>query len=236
MDIIRFDEIGSTNDYLMEYCKNNQFNNGLCVTSKVQTKGKGRNNRQWSSNEDGLYLSVVYDNDTALFPFITCLCVIGALKELGFTALAKWPNDIIVDKKKVCGILCESVFIGSKRRFTVSGMGINVNNTVMPEEIKHKASSLYLLGGKAVDKELLMENILNEFKLWTKVTGADIIKRYKEHCLSLNKDVFIVEKNQVAFANDVNPDGSLKVTYKDGKSENIIYGDVSVRGLGGYVD
>lgn len=159
--IIYFDETESTNDVLKDMIKEG-IESGTTVSAKRQTKGRGQYNRVWFSAEDALAFSIalkftsVPDN----FTVKAGECVKNSIIELcGFTPdnlRIKLPNDILINDKKVCGILTEAQTCGDTV-WIVCGIGINVNTKEIPIEVRDIATSVYLETGQELDlKELML--------------------------------------------------------------------------------
>ena len=231
--IINLDTVDSTNDYLYAIGKTGNFDNGLTVMANTQTKGKGRLKRSWTSKGEGLYASTIRKEDKPLFPLILAVAINKALKTFDIDTQIKWPNDIILNKKKLCGVLCESSFKGMTRSFTVCGFGINVNNSCFDEDIKQKATSLFIETGKTFDKSEILNAILCEMENTVKLSDSELINEFKKNCITLNRLVTIVDENLLVYATDVTITGALVVEDDKGNTREINYGDVSVRGING---
>ena len=148
--IERFDEIASTNDYLKE--KRAEGIDRIAI-AKAQTGGRGTKGRSFSSNVGGLYLSALrfYENLSAKDGFKimagAAVAVCKTLKNAGVEPCVKWPNDVHVNGKKICGILIENTLSGDKISSSIVGVGINVSNP-LPEELKEIATTLNMETGK----------------------------------------------------------------------------------------
>ncbi len=161
---ICLEEIGSTNDYVKD--RRSEKRN-ITVTAKRQTGGRGTKGRSFSSEEGGVYLSQLkfYENLPAKNAFTIMLtaavAVCETLRFYGLTSLVKWPNDIHVNRKKICGILIENTFSGDKISSSVVGIGLNVNNP-LPDELLNIATTMSKEGGKAYSVEEVTERLLGE--------------------------------------------------------------------------
>ncbi len=162
-EIIRLDEVGSTNDYAKE--KRREGKN-MTVIAKRQTSGRGTRGRSFSSESGGAYLSKLtfYENFPAkrAFAIMTgaAVAVCETLKGYGFDPKIKWPNDIYLGDKKVCGILIENTFSGAQVSSSVVGVGLNVCNP-LPEELKEIATSLTLASGKEYSVDEVTERLIS---------------------------------------------------------------------------
>ncbi|AEH50969.1 biotin--[acetyl-CoA-carboxylase] ligase [Pseudothermotoga thermarum] len=163
--------IGSTNDFLKENF--DKFPSGTVVVAEVQTKGRGRNNRTWVSPEGGLWFSILFKPKKKVKPtFFTkaaCVAINKALNQIGVENKIKWPNDIYVKAKKLCGILTETIFEGQHPKVIICGIGINVNNQI-PEELSDKAVSLSQITGRPHDLKKLLKLLLTKINY--------IVKKY----------------------------------------------------------
>ncbi len=236
---IHLECVNSTNDYIKTNCLS--YPEGTVVTADTQTSGKGRLGRIWESGDSGsLYMSVLLKPDvkSVFLPLITLMCglaVCNALKELGIpNCKIKWPNDIVCDNKKLCGILCESTITNGKIHI-ISGIGINLNNAEFPPAIAEKACSLYSVTGKTFDKSKVMSSVLSHLQILYdeyKKCPTFFLDEYKEHCISLNRQVSFNknDRNITAIATDIDNTGSL-ICLLNGKSYAVSSGEVTVQGI-----
>lgn len=237
------DSVDSTNEEIKRRARQGE-KQGLTVVSDEQTLGKGRLGRVWKSPKGtSIYESILLRPELApsQVPCITlvaglALCnTVNSIADLG--AKIKWPNDIIVGRKKLCGILTEMTIEDNAVSFAVVGMGINVNNRSFPDEIKEKATSLYLEKGRAFDRcELVarlaesFEQVYNEFI----ISGFESLKdSYASLCATIGRRVSTSRagKEICGTGSDIAPDGGLIVLTDDGKSEYISTGEVAVQGI-----
>lgn len=226
---------------------------GTLIIAERQTAGKGRRGRQWESEpETGIYMSLVLRpviNPVHVpgITLVTALAVVKAIKETcGANALIKWPNDIVLGGKKICGILAEMSSEMNFVNYVVTGIGINANNSQFPKEIEETATSLYLQTGKKTDRAQLAACIINYFgRYYSKFKESKDLMPFIDEYTSLlaNKDREVKifygmeedsEKTETGMARGINKDGALIVDTKNG-TEYIMSGEVSVRGLYGYV-
>ena len=157
-----FETLSSTNLYLKE--NYNSLYDLTLVYTNHQTEGRGRLGRTWVDNDDLLFSILIKNNLTnpTDYTFLIALTVLNVLKQLGLKPLIKWPNDLIVNKKKISGILLESIST-DKIEALIIGVGINVNTTMFPKELFFKATSLKKELKKDIDKEELLNMIIDEF-------------------------------------------------------------------------
>lgn len=162
--VITFDELDSTNKYIK--LNKNKLHSGTVIVAKHQTAGYGRLNRIWHDNvKDSLtfsvYLSMLVREDVALLTQLVAASVYNVLDKLGINTSIKWPNDIIVGHKKICGILVETIIENDVLHIMI-GVGINVNTCIFKNEISDKATSIILETGIMYKVEEILNSILVE--------------------------------------------------------------------------
>jgi BirA family biotin operon repressor/biotin-[acetyl-CoA-carboxylase] ligase len=243
--IIRLSEVESTNDFLKEKGMNGVLS-GTIVLTDIQTKGKGRLGRDWSSmNTDGIWMSMLLrpDNKINSIANITLLFAVSIVETLNevcdIQCSIKWPNDIILEGKKVCGILSESNFIGNSCNFVVIGMGINVNQDSFQEDLSNIAISLKNHSGIVYDKDEIINKLIeNSDRMYIdyKMGNMNLIQKYRKYSITIGREIKIIshqgEKKCIAY--DINEQGNLIVKNVDGSMEEVISGEVSVRGICNY--
>lgn len=244
-NIIHFQTIDSTNDYAKKIA--NEEEEGTVIISEEQIKGKGRLGRQWySKSHEGIWMSVILKPDIMPYkaPFITLIAgasIVKALNDLGVKTSIKWPNDIILNNKKISGILTELSAEIERVNHIVLGMGINVKTMEFSQEICDIATSLYKEDYK-VSRVDIVRNILNEFeKLYIDYVNnnskEETLKICRQYSAIIGKDIYILngeDKEQVKCI-DINEDGNLIVEKQDRTLREIMSGEVSIRGIKGYV-
>ncbi|WP_010681126.1 biotin--[acetyl-CoA-carboxylase] ligase [Acetivibrio cellulolyticus] len=254
-NIAHFGKIDSTNNYAkkiaLEGCEE-----GTLVVADFQTSGRGRLGREWnSSDKKGVWMSLVLRPDipfeeVQIITLAASIAVVRALKEVAqIEAGIKWPNDIIINGKKVCGILVEMNMEIDRINFLVLGIGLNVNQKVndFPDELKDKATSLRICMEETLDNQKLLKRseliraILLKFEeIYDKVnSGAfeEIISEWKKYSVTLGKEVSMTYKDKqcIGIAEGITRDGKLIVKCEDGTVKEVLSGEVWVRGLLGYV-
>ena len=154
----------------------------------------------------------------------------------------QWPNDVVANGKKLCGILTESSTDLEYINYAVVGIGINVNQTSFPEDIADKASSLLLELGHSVNRGQVLGEFLNQFEKYYEIFEktedmSGLIEAYNEKLVNCGREVKIIEKDRerILKALGIDNDGGLVVENSEGERESIISGEVSVRGIYGYV-
>ena len=170
------------------------------------------------------------------------LSVAQAVRELDIEVSIKWPNDVVVSRKKICGILTEMGLENGKIREVIIGDGVNVNLEEFPDELKDKATSLYLETGKKYDRNrligLIMEKFERNYEKFTETCDlSPLIDDYNVMLANRNQPVRILDKINPyeGIAIGIDREGELLVKVADGEIRKVCSGEVSVRGLYSYV-
>lgn len=213
--------------------------NGAVVVADLQTQGRGRLGRAWSSPRGtGLWLSLVLRPRLApeRAPQISLTTAVGAceaLKELGYQAGVKWPNDIYIGGRKICGMLTEMHGSMESVEWVVVGIGINCLNKELPAEIQDVATSLAIAEpDKPVLRAQVAAVLLNQLEKFYNILYeqgfAEIRRRWLENNITLGKRVKISTLNETFFgeALDMQEDGSLLVKRESGQDFTLVTGDV----------
>lgn len=244
---IYYDTVDSTNIQCKKQC-NDKAIEGITIVSEEQSDGRGRLGRQWESPKStGIWTTIgltprVLPEMASKITIIAAAAVYKALKELNIDCGIKWPNDIVINGKKICGILTEMNTKENEINYVVVGIGINVNMDCFPEELKEKATSLKKELGYKVDRAKLLGNVLNYFEKYYdlfKDTGdiSLVNEVCKQGSVIIDKDVRLIMGNEVKLGRvlDIDEDGQLIVRYEDNSIHKVFSGEVSVRGLYGYL-
>ena len=249
-----YDEIASTNDTLKQL----SFEGvpaGTVVIADYQSKGKGRRGRSFDSpHGTGIYFSylmrpAIAPADASQITAWTAVAIRRAIsRACGIDPKIKWVNDLVVDSKKVTGILTEMTMESESGMIDsiVIGIGINVNQVEsdFPEDIRNIAGSLRMKKGEMISRAPIVAEMVKEMdKLSDSIpcSASEYLNEYRDACLTLGKEVIVVkvhdsgEKPRHGTAVNINPDFSLKVRFEDGHEEDLSSGEVSVRGLYGYI-
>ncbi len=247
-NIIYYDTLDSTNNKARDMAIEGA-EEGLVVIAEEQTKGRGRLGRVWTTpklSSAAFSIAVrpsIKPEDASGLTLIMGDAVCRAIRKVtGLNAKIKWPNDIIVNGKKVCGILTEMNAEIERINYIVLGVGININVDKFPEDIKHIATSLNLELGKLVSRKEIVAEVFNEFEMLYddfKENGLkNIMDEFKSFSVTLGKKVRVISINEEfeGEAIDITDDGLLVVKLEDGSTRNVISGDVSVRGISGYAE
>lgn len=222
--------------------------NGTVVVTECQTAGRGRRGKTWVSPTGNCYFSIllrpeVLVDRASIITLVSAMALANAIKQVtALDTMIKWPNDVIANGKKLCGILTESSTDLEYINYAVVGIGINTNQTDFPEEIKDMASSIRLETGNKVNRAELLGTFLNVFETYyeTFLETEDLTKLSEEYnrlLVNRGREVKIIEKEteRILTAVGIDDKGGLIVENRNGQRETIISGEVSVRGLYGYV-
>lgn len=211
---------------------------GTLFIADMQTNGKGRSGKSWESEKNcGIYMSLLLkpEMSTVDVSQITLVAAVAICRALEANTQIKWPNDIVIGTKKVCGILTEKT--GDA---VICGIGINVNTRAFPEEIWNIATSLYIETGKKHNRDYICAKVMNEFEelydiFRTQGFGA-IRDEYASLCTTLDKEVRLIRNNEeiTAYAYGISENGELLIETEEGQFF-VRSGEVSVRGIYGYV-
>lgn len=242
--------VSSTNDLLKAMAEEGAAE-GTVLVAGEQTAGKGRLGRSFTSAAGkGIYLSALLRPELppeALLPltgFVAEAMVRAVSRAVGAEARIKWVNDLILNGKKLCGILTESAFSSAGRlKYTVVGVGLNVNydQNDFPEELRSIACSLKTELGRPFALAPLAAAMIEELDaLYGALLSSDTdayLAAYRAHCLTLHRDVLLLQNGVTtpAYALDVDEALGLLVRYPDDTQALVRSGEASVRGLTGYV-
>lgn len=232
-NIIRFDEIDSTNTRLKQMP---DAPHGTVLVAKRQTAGRGRLGRSFSSPH-GIYLSALLcrKEDPSELLHLTAMAAVAVRRAIvdacGIETQIKWVNDLILDNRKLCGILVE----GCDGRYII-GIGINCNTDLadLPEEVQTLATRI------SCDEDRLIDALafrLREMDEQLFSAQAKYMQEFGEHCITVGKTVQLVRgaERTEAFCLGVDENAALLVRLADGSTQSITSGEACVRGLYGYV-
>lgn len=242
-NLIVLDSVNSTNDYLKKL-GNEGCENGTVVAAREQTRGKGRLGRTWQSKkDDGIAFSVllrpsVAPSEVSAITPLAGLAVCKAIREYTkLDCVIKWPNDIIVGRKKLVGILTEMSAEFDAVEYVITGIGINVDHTSFPEEIAFKATSLLLETGRHIDKNeflaCVLEHLENEFVKNNLELTPTALSEYTDLCATVGRSVTFQRGTRriSGMAVGVSEHGELKVMMSDGTICLVNSGEVTVQGI-----
>lgn len=247
-DVLYLDETDSTNVQAKKLGEA-EGKHGTLIVSDRQTAGKGRRGRGWDSPSGAsIYMSILLRPDilpdkAPMLTLVMALAVVRAVREItGEEAGIKWPNDIVLNKKKICGILTEMSAEIDYINHVVIGVGINVNTEDFPEEIKKTATSIFIETGKKWKRSEFIAAAMKYFEeyyeIFLKTQNLKMLQEiYNGFLVNKDAQVRVLEPGNEfdGCALGINETGELLVRKSDGEITKIYAGEVSVRGIYGYV-
>jgi BirA family biotin operon repressor/biotin-[acetyl-CoA-carboxylase] ligase len=234
--VIAYPRLTSTNDIAKREAKKGA-REGTVVVAEEQTAGRGRLKRAWLSPRGSVALSVILHPTPTQLPsliMVASLAVVHCIEKVDLKAQIKWPNDVLVSNKKVCGILIESDVRGSAVDYAVLGIGLNVNVNITDfPDIAATATSLSQELGKELSRGETIRCLLMEIeKLYLSLPDGDsVFREWRGRLVTLGKEVEL-SSGQTSYqgvAESVASDGSLFLRQPDGKLIKVVAGDVSLR-------
>lgn len=248
--IVFLDEVSSTNDEAKKLAMKGEPD-GSVIFALNQTHGKGRLGRVWNSEAGkGIYMSIILRPERALKPEyassitlvmgLACAKAFETAGDFGKVCI-KWPNDILINSKKVCGILAESYIEEKTVKYIAVGIGVNVNNDLagFPDEVLEKATSLSLESGKEADDANVASAMLKEidiqYKAFMNGELRSIISEYKDKCINLHSRVRANVNGTIieGVASDITNEGNLVINTDSGEKRMIYSGEATVRDADG---
>ena len=239
-------ETDSTNLWIKRLAKEGAPE-GTLALAEFQSAGRGRLGRSWEVPEGtSVMMSILLRPkfEPQYAPTLTLvmgMAVAKAVKNLGFDVSIKWPNDVVVSHKKICGILTEMGVRDGKIDYAVIGVGINVNIREFPEEMADKATSLYLESGRKFDRSQIPGLVMEAFEEYYEKFAATcdlsgLKEEYESILANYNQPVRVLAKEPYeGVARGITDGGELLVEKTDGTIVAVSAGEVSVRGLYSYV-
>ena len=244
-----FDTIGSTNDEVRRMAKSGAPH-GTVLIAGHQTDGHGRRGRSFHSPAgSGIYMSVLLRPDCAPTELmhLTCAAAVAMCdaveQAVGFRPGIKWTNDLVYDRRKIGGILTELGFTNQGLvDYAIIGIGINCTQTELdfPEDIRSIAASLAMVSQTNVETDVVAAAMIQSLqKMDSQLLSAkaQILAQYKKDCITLGQEIVLLrgDGKRYGIARDIDPDGGLVVEFQSGTLEVVSSGEVSVRGMYGYV-
>jgi|SRR3989338_7081711 len=232
-----FNSVTSTQDKAKEFAKKGLSD--IAVISDVQTKARGRLKRKWHASKGGIWLSILLKPDNIknlqYLTFGAAVSVVQSIKKYaGISTKIKWPNDVHYKGKKLCGILTEGIF--GKENHVIVGIGLNVNQTSFPSEIRDTATSLKAIKHQKIGIKKLSNSIIREFfgiygNYYNKHRLKTIMDLWKMHCDTLNKDVIVATnaKKIHGKAAGIDKDCNLLLKLKNNRTIKLSEGDITIR-------
>jgi len=233
-----FKTISSTNDKAKSLA-NNQ--NNLVVVAEKQSKGRGRFERKWSSGSGGLFMTILLkekDLDNVKYlTFIAAVSVAKTIKKISkLNGKVKWPNDVLINDKKICGILTET--ISGKENFALVGIGLNINQKNFNQNISNIATSLKIETNRNYNIKKITNEITNEViqefnslhQYYNNKKYNKIINIWKKYSYTLGKKIKAktLSGEYIGKAVDIDKDCNLILKLKSGKRKKIIEGDILI--------
>ncbi|MGN0371999.1 MAG: biotin--[acetyl-CoA-carboxylase] ligase [Enterocloster sp.] len=243
-----FDETDSTNIQARKLAEEGAPH-GTLVVADCQTAGKGRRGRSWvSPHGTGIWMSMVLRPDispshASMLTLVAGMAVVRGIREAaGLEPMIKWPNDAVLEGRKICGILTEMSTEDDMIRYVVTGIGINVNTEDFPEELTATATSLKLQAGKNVRRSPVIAAAAAAFEgyydIFLKTCDmSGLMEDYNRILANRGRQVCVLDPrgSYEGTALGIDREGSLLVQREDGGIVPVISGEVSVRGIYGYV-
>ena len=229
--IYYFQEIGSTMDAARELTKRGA-GEGTIVIAEAQTHGRGRLSREWLSPEGGIYFTLILRPKispayASRINLMAAVAVAATIRKLfGLKAELKWPNDVLIEGRKVCGILAEMDAETDVVNFVNLGIGINANTSV--PRFEKRATSLKDALGKEISRKEFLSALLLEIKRrQALLMEEDLLEEWKKLSVTLNKDVKVIAPGEVIVgrAIDVDTTGALIIMDMNGSLRNAVAGD-----------
>lgn len=240
--LVILDSVDSTNEEIKRMAAKGEPG-GTIVAAERQTRGKGRFGRSWDSGSGGLYFTLILrpelpPNDISSITLAAGYAVCLAVREYyDVDARIKWPNDVIVGSRKICGILTEMAAQSDCIDYVAIGIGINLNHESFPPDVSGKASSLRIITGKKTDRNdffrtliMSLDRVLSRFLVSLSV---DDTLRFREICATIGRRV-TVQRGKDSFsgiAEDISPGGELIVKKDNGEMISVNSGEVTVQGI-----
>jgi BirA family biotin operon repressor/biotin-[acetyl-CoA-carboxylase] ligase len=219
-----FDTISSTNDYAKTLLY--EAPEGTVILSDEQTDAHGRHGASWYSPVGGLWMSVLLNPDAATLVSIAAgVAVCTSLHTFGITPGLKWPNDIMLNRKKIGGILTEII-----DDTVIVGIGVNLNIRTFPEELREIASSIFLETKKHLDKKMFFDLLCRElddcYDMLKHKQGRDILSKWRDYTILLGQRVTMEVGNDTIEGKvlDIDLNGALIVLRTDGSIEHVTGG------------
>lgn len=243
-----YDEVDSTNDKAKQLAEAGEPHGTLVVAEK-QTLGKGRRGKGWVSPPGtSIYMTILLKpqfapNSASKLTLVMALAVVKGVEEItNMPCQIKWPNDIIINKKKICGILTEMQAEPDYIQHVVIGAGINVNLEKIPDEIADMATSLYATCGRKFLRAEIIAAVMRHFEYFYNIFVqteelSALMKEYNAHLVNIGQPVKVLNPKCefTGIAEGINKEGELLVRTEHGEIVCVYAGIVSVRGLYGYV-
>lgn len=247
-NLVYYDETDSTNTRAKALAEQGAPS-GTLVVADCQLAGKGRRGRSWVSPRfTDIYMTLIIKPQippscASMMTLLAAMAVTAGIKEVtGLDAEIKWPNDVVYDGKKICGILTEMSSEPDCIHYVVIGIGINVNSAEIAEEISQTATSLRIATGSSVSRSSLIAAVIRSLEVYYQkfLDREDLsllMDEYNSKLVNLGREVKVLASSgdYTAVSKGIDSLGELLVELEDGTLQKVVSGEVSVRGIYGYV-
>lgn len=236
-NILYYPSVTSTNEIAKKEAGRG-VEEGTVVIADEQTAGRGRLKRNWLTPAGNIALSVILYPEEQILPsliMMTSLAVSHSIKAItGLETQIKWPNDVLINAKKVCGILIESDIRNEKINYVIIGIGINVNTGKdVLSGVQFPATSLNIESGKEISRLYIIRELIKAMdNLYGIITsGGSVFNEWRDRLITLGKEVRVTSGKEIieGIAESVEVDGSLLVRSPDGNLKRVVAGDVTLR-------
>jgi BirA family biotin operon repressor/biotin-[acetyl-CoA-carboxylase] ligase len=223
-EVVRFKDVSSTQDTAKRFIHRHQE---MAIVAQHQRRGRGRHGREWSSPTGGLYLSLILfpKNRMTLIPFLASLSVVRLLEHYTLSSIAiHWPNDVLLNDKKICGVICEQ-----NKDSVICGVGLNVNSVDLPSNLGN-ATTMTRETGEIYDLDDVLACFIRIFNpLYEELLERGLrVEEALNYITGIGEVVEVVTKNATFTATvcDVNSDWSLLVRDERGVNRTLYYQEV----------
>ena len=242
-EVYFYEQTDSTNNCIRKLAKEGK-KEGVVAVAEIQTAGKGRRGKGWQSPKGtGIWMSMlltpnITPPEAPVLTLLAGLAVCRAVRQqTGLTAMIKWPNDILISDKKICGILTELYAEMDSVHFVITGIGINVNTEAFPEELQKTATSLKIEKGETISRKNMIKAVIEEFeKIYLQYekecSFLPFREEYKKYCINVGKELQVLSKQPfIAKGIDITEQGELLVQKQTGEKVVVFSGEVSIRNI-----
>ncbi|MDX1585267.1 MAG: biotin--[acetyl-CoA-carboxylase] ligase [Balneolaceae bacterium] len=239
-EVLYFKELDSTNSY-MKKLPGDKIDHGLLCLADSQTEGRGQYNKSWDAapGKNLTFTLAFKPGESSRFHIVTLVCAKAIIDEIknryGLKPYIKWPNDIIVEEKKIAGLLTESTFCGNKVDRLLVGIGLNVNQEEFPSRLKDIAASLKLLTGQMISREELLASLLSRMEYgygrWHK-RDSSLLKEINKNIEGYGRWVTLsingVEREEPGKLLGINEKGQMTIINPEGEIETFSYEQIRI--------
>lgn len=242
-EVYFYEQTDSTNQCIRRLAKEGKPE-GVIAVAEIQTAGKGRRGKSWQSPKGtGVWFSFllkpnIIPPEAPLLTLLAGLAVCRAIRQqTALEAEIKWPNDILIAGKKVCGILTELDAEMDSVHFVITGIGINVNTEIFPEELQKVATSLKIEKGETISRKSIIKTVIEEFeKIYLQYekecSFLPFREEYKRYCINIGKELQVLgRQNFIGKGIDITEQGELLIEKETGEKVVVFSGEVSIRNL-----